>query len=121
MGRMREIKFRVFDKSIPKDLQEVEDGVVSGEIVDWDYVKKSSYLMDGLNGKYPIMQYTGLKDKNGKEIYEGDMILVFEWNRKYKVVFEKGMFKASGSTTFSLVTATNGELSCEVIGNIYEN
>lgn len=70
---------------------------------------------------FNVMQYTGLKDKDGKEIYEGDVILVIEWNRKYKVVFERGMFKASGSTTFSLVTATNGELSCQVIGNIYEN
>lgn len=105
---MREIKFRCFDLQNKK--------FVGGDILR-DYVLGE--MIDDISCE--VSQFTGLKDKNGKEIYEGDVILVFEWNRKYKVVFERGMFKASGSTTFSLATATNGELSCQVIGNIYEN
>lgn len=112
---MREVKFRVWCKEGPS-------------MLNWDYLINEPDFVDFMKGAHiedayysRLMQYTGLKDKNGKEIYEGDVILVFEWNRKYKVVFERGMFKASGSTTFSLATATNGELSCQVIGNIYEN
>jgi len=112
---MREIKFRVWCKEGPS-------------MLDWDYLINEPDFADFMKGAHVedayysrLMQYTGLKDKNGKEIYEGDVIVVIEWNRKYNVVFERGMFKASGSTTFSLVTATNGELSCQVIGNIYEN
>ncbi|PFD19252.1 hypothetical protein CN305_13655 [Bacillus cereus] len=103
---MREIKFRAWDK----EFKQFSDMALNYKIADINFYTD-----------YEWMQYTGLKDKNGKEIYEGDVILVIEWNRKYNVVFERGMFKASGSTTFSLVTATNGELSCQVIGNIYEN
>ena len=71
---MRELKFRVWDPAIPKNITEAEDGKASGDWVNWEYVKKSSYLIDGLNGKYPMMQYTGVKDKNGVEIYEGDFL-----------------------------------------------
>ncbi|OTW87485.1 hypothetical protein BK702_13070 [Bacillus thuringiensis serovar cameroun] len=112
---MRKIKFRVWCKEGPS-------------MLDWDYLINEPDFADFMKGAHVedayysrLMQYTGLKDKDGKEIYEGDVILVIEWNRKYNVVFERGMFKASGNTTFSLVTATNGELSCQVIGNIYEN
>lgn len=67
-----------------------------------------------------VMQYTGLKDKNGREIYEGDLVYVPQWKNKYKVIFDDGMFKASGRAKFSLITIM-GEVKCEVIGNIYEN
>ena len=63
----REIKFRVFDNRPEKD------GYPS-VMINHDYLIKSDYLRDGLLGKFPIMQYVGLKDKNGVEIYEGDII-----------------------------------------------
>ncbi|PHA98696.1 hypothetical protein COE79_20615 [Bacillus toyonensis] len=119
---MKEIKFRVWDNVIPRDLQEVEDGVASGEIVEWDYVKKSSYLIDGLNGKYPIMQYTGISDLHGNEIYEGD-IVKNAFGEEYKIIRDEKRCQFIAVTTIEDGSEwyQNVSRSLEVIGNIYEN
>ncbi len=61
---MRELKYRVY---IPEN-----DKFVYFGLNDFDYSDR--YLT---NDKYPIQQYTGMKDKYGKPIYEGDVIR--EW------------------------------------------
>lgn len=72
------------------------------------------------------LQFTGLKDKNGKEIFEGDIVECKSWRSKFVVVFEYGMFrcrnieKGREESKVSLATF-KGEVSCEIIGNIYEN
>lgn len=69
-----------------------------------------------------LMQYTGLQDKNEVEIYESDIMLDNEFNRKYTVIFENGMFfcKSKDNRFFYFNEQFIFE-AIEVIGNIYEN
>ena len=122
---MREIKFRAYHK----ERKEIF------EIASIDFEEKKVALSNGviklLNvdfKQFELSQYTGLKDKNGKEIYEGDIVLIKldETSTWYKTVvgFKKGAFIANLIDKEDYVYIFHHGFTdddFEIIGNVYEN
>lgn len=69
---MREIKFRVWDND-SKKIYNQDDFILTFDNVGEDiYLKRNNEIRPFY--RYKLMQYTGLEDKNGQEIYEGDIL-----------------------------------------------
>lgn len=111
---MREIKFRAWDD---RKSCWIEDFLISqygGICVNGD---DSFVSMYGYEPK--LMQYTGLKDKNGVEIYEGDILHpVVENDKTYNIVAEIDLSKIGGSNLTHWIVWPEDN---EIVGNIYEN
>jgi len=135
---MREIKFRVWDV--------ISKAMIGGETIESaTNPDESSVYHTGLSygdlfvGRYdhkgdwyelPIMQFTGLSDKNGRDIYEGDIL-------KYSLYVDHGQWgetvpggtvqvtwlqERAGFYPFYVWSSYDDQFkTCEVIGNIYEN
>ena len=134
---MREIKFRAWDEETNEMVSWEDDINVTDREIDIKnkcvmvHVYNSSpnepdYTIESHNAI--LMQYTGLKDKNGKEIYEGDIVKRTEktncCNKEkllglFEVVFEGYSFLAKNNHYHFLGWAGDDER--EVIGNIHDN
>lgn len=125
----REIKFRAWDSVNEKWLWPYPDGFsVIGEVTVFDLLKQQTPEPD-IYGGIEICQFTGLHDKNGQEIYEGDIIqMKDEFNTKYNrlVVYvnQSGRYhleKTLYENIREAITDIAGRNRAEIIGNIYEN
>jgi uncharacterized phage protein (TIGR01671 family) len=143
---MREIKFRVFDndlKNLPGMCMHVCGEDEHDSIVFFDNIVTYYNLQNGCgslkdddgNSTYVLMQYTGLKDKNGVGIYEGDIVKL--WMFDYDVCPDnppatyRGNYEVYFDKNESMYTVRNSnedfspnQIGCfklEVIGNIHQN
>ena len=121
---MREIKFRAWDKIGKRMLYQGKDFDVLNDILDsWRIGRcKNDMVWDCIARNVELMQYTGLKDLQGKEIYEGDILEFNNANNKkeYGIVkWNKTGFDVERlSIRYFPMTLSR---YCRVIGNIYKN
>lgn len=121
----REIKFRVWDIELHMWINNIGIG-------------KDNTLCKGTEKRFAVMQYIGLKDKNGNEIYEGDILCNDEyqtWEWRGVVKFSHGVFGVewlSNVKSQSMVGSWGQKHNLRkldddiverqiIIGNIYEN
>jgi hypothetical protein len=102
----REIKFRAWDGS--------------------QMIYPSTNLLSGLRScdilqRFEnVMQYTGLKDNNGVEIYEGDLVQHIDWDYPFEIIFNNKKARFVCKMKTALTKSIDNEY-LGVVGNIYEN
>ena len=119
---MREIKFRAWD-SVQEVMLPVENIDFRNDLITLN--EDDNSLTDTFE-MITLMQYTGMKDKNGKEIYEGD--IVGSLHMRAEVIFEDGSFRfkwvdkiTKRVRKYNEPMFKNTNIVFEVMGNIYEN
>jgi uncharacterized phage protein (TIGR01671 family) len=113
----REIKFRTWDDGVML----YSDAYVNEmNYSEWDYLR---FFFKNIRTDAVVMQYTGLKDKNGKEIYEGD-ILHYQGitSGGEKIIREVSFCERRSQFMFGFYPLYDFSIAPRVIvGNIYEN
>jgi len=122
---MRDIRFRAWDigmKQMIHDALEIKNiGLGKGSVI------ANTRAQEGQELEW--MQFTGLLDKSGKEIYEGDILKVWNPEKPEEVLISSVIWaerhahwkaEEAHMTLYRFIQDNHGDM-CEIIGNIYEN
>ncbi|HFD6482316.1 TPA: YopX family protein [Enterococcus hirae] len=121
-------KFRAWDRY--EEVLKDQEGIYFGFL---DHDDNLESLMLCLEERYALMQSTGLKDKNGVEIFEGDIVLIsvdngFDYLDNKKTVVQKSEFHSglickslASGMEYRVFKRNEAGYDYEVVGNIYEN
>lgn len=118
----RIIKFRAWDKEMEMIIYPKKHYAPlykDGHIAElYNPEENEFHIVYDNDNRFELMQYTGLKDKNGKEIYEGDIIKAIDGSMANEII----VWNNAGFINFQECSGQSfSPENCEVIGNIYEN
>ena len=122
---MRDIKFRAWDGKRMRQVFKIiflPDGISAVHFTDTQ--ENEPGALGYSDERLRMMQYTGRKDKNGKEVFEGDRVYSDQWSPKeHQVVFHDGSFWLRGLGPISKPNLVQIDYieHFEVVGNIHEN
>jgi uncharacterized phage protein (TIGR01671 family) len=130
----RKIKFRAWDKYTSKMLEQL--GGISGSnsyisFLDFYYDNSEDRNFGSVINDLILMQFTGLLDKNGKEIFEGDLLQYDGYNFKlinkekiYQIKYDDNLaqyYSCNLENSFDTFLVVRAWKESKIIGNIYEN
>lgn len=123
----RQIKFRIWDlKNKSFVLDKFNDVVINykGTMVEWDFYYEYYKERREIPNEAILQQFTGVLDKNGKDIFEGDILLYDKYNCKYEVIWYEpdNAWRLKQIDNNNVTTTFKGWANYMlVIGNIYKN